>query len=252
MTKLVFVILLLSIKATLAGDLKGCLAPAGKKMIIDKYCDCAATNSCVKFKPRKISENYYNSTDANGGRIYTNEERAKLKESYDIFYKIMDLKASGLSQSDEIKTLYVKLDKLNYDVRKSLFQNHASDYTEMKATYKKDLETRGKRNKKFSEKIRALISTNYKPFAMSTPKPESTAATKEATKEAPKTEPVSEMAQTNTPLSIEHTSGKTTEEINFMLKSIKPEKLNREESDSLFEIISKSYVRTAYPILLSP
>lgn len=250
MVGLVFSLIVLS-KLTSAADLSGCLAPVGagsKKMVIDKNCECVKTNSCIKFKPKTFPSSYYEVADKYGNRVYSNEEKVKLKESYSVFYKIMELKASGLSKSDEIKELYIKLDKLNYDVRKSLMRNHSSDYTEIKATYKKSLEERSKRNKKIAAKIQNLISTEKKSIAAFSAS-DSSKAPEPAKENLP-------LAQTSTKevfkVSTKVDTQPSNEENDMMLRSLKKEKLNRAESDSLFDIISKSYQRSAFPVLLSP
>ena len=231
----------------MASEPNGCLSPGGAgKMLVDKNCECLKSDSCINFKPKTFKSNYYDITDKNGNKVFKTEEKTKLKESYDVFYKIMDLKAKGLSDSDEIKELYIKLDKLNLDVRKSLLKNHAADYTEIKKGYQKGQEDRKKAKKILAEKISNMIKN-----------------TKKNLEKSPESEKIkSKEISVNTTLGIvnekahyvptEHNISEKSEEKAQILKSLNPEKLNRNENDSLFDIITKSYMRSGYPRLLNP
>lgn len=230
-----------------ASEPNGCLSPGGAgKMLVDKNCECLKSNSCIKFKPKTFKPNYYDTTDNNGNRVFSNEEKVKLKESYDVFYKIMDLKASGLSDSDEIKELYIKLDKLNLDVRKSLLKNHAADYTEIKKGYQKGQEDRKKSKKKLAEKITDLIN-NTKTSVASHSDSENSKTTNTAIHTSIGSVSAKNSFVPNTSVITENSEDKA-----HILKNLNPDKLNRKEDDSLFDIITKSYMRSAYPKLLTP
>lgn len=209
------------------------------KLIVDERCQCLQKNNCAKYSPLNLNDNLYKkSTDKNGKPIFNNDEQTKMKKSLELFNKIVELKSQGKGKSEEVKSLYVQLDKLNYDVRKSMLTLHAEVLAPSKAKYKANLEEQKKKNEKLREKIADYLKNGSirTPILVSkqpeTTAPTKTLETKKAVKEARKEESTAKVEK---------------EEI---LKNINPEKLKREEDDSLFDIVTKTYKRTAYPVLL--
>lgn len=254
MTKSFILLFLFYAQIAFAENLSGCLSKGGAgRLLIDKSCECVKSKTCATFKPKKSSKDLYDSEGVNKNKIFSSLEKTKLQESHDVFYKIMELKASGQGKSDEIKSLYIKLDKLNLDVRKSLLKNHSSDYANFKKSYSKDQGDRKKRNEKMLKKIGELIKNDSQIMANNTEKisePTSEGLVEKTVAVDPSPTFKSALQATSMPSVIPTVVAK--EENQFILENIKPKKLQRSNDDSLFEIITKSYQRAAYPILLAP
>lgn len=253
MTKSLFLLFLFYGQIAFADNLSGCLSKGGAgRLIIDKSCDCVKNKTCATFKPKKLSKELYDSEGINKNKTFSSLEKNKLQESYDLFYKIMELKASGQGKSDEIKSLYIKLDKLNLDVRKSLLKNHSADYATFKKSYSKDQGDRKKRNEKMLKRIGVLIKNDSQLLA-NNPEKIVESPTEVINEQAAAVENSPSANMASVPSAVSPVVASIAKEENqFILENIKPKKLQRSNDDSLFEIITKSYQRAAYPILLAP
>jgi hypothetical protein len=264
MLKASVILILVSFYAGEAFSLSGCLVPSkagSSRMLIDKSCECVATNSCVKRKPQKLSPSLYDGLDVNGKKLFSQVEKTKLNESYDVFNKIMELKSQGLAKSPEIKDLYIKLDKLNYDVRKSMLANHSSDFSALKLSYREEQNNRKKRNERtlhrlgMSLKNESITTQSKKLEKVSSSNSLKDPNVSEETKDFDQVSGSSNQQNgERSERSAEKVSQNSaeTEAKKTILLNLNPKKLERNEDDSLFDIITKSYQRSAYPILLTP
>lgn len=234
-----------------AEDPSGCIVMAKKKLAIDVECKCLKTKSCATPRKLKYSEKFFSAKDENSKNLFSEKEKKAHKESYELFNKIMELKAKGLGSSEEIKALYFRLDNVNNELAILQHQNHPAY---MKAT-KKRLEEKSKERKtrdaRLKNRFHDLVS-GKEGVASSTPVPAKVVEEKVVPVKEIKNEtsvvaaPEKSVTQPTSP------SGLSNEEKKVILNNVDKNKYEVSEEDSLFDIISKSYKSKAYKKLLAP
>jgi len=240
---------LYSLSTVRAADESGCLIRSGKSLKLDENCACLQNQSCVKFKKFTADETLLNQTDSRGRGLFTNNEKSKMRDSFKVYDQIIKLRLAGKANSDEIKDLYKELDTLNKDVRSSFLKTQGRYLDKSKSVYRKSL------NQLSDQKLANLkVATDSVNDKVDLSKFRSVVAEEEKSKKAVKVESAKKESRAQQVAVSEKNAEtlKTDIENEMILKNIKPEKLERGESDSLFDIITKSYMKSAYPKLLKP
>lgn len=243
--------LIFSLTAAIASgsDESGCLVKAGKSLKLDEKCSCLQSQSCVKFKKFSADENLLNQNDSRGRGVFTNNEKAKMRDSLKVYDQVIKLRLAGKANSDEIKELYKELDTLNREVRSSFLKTQGRYLDKSKSAYRKSLSQLG--NQKLANLKTSTDSLNNKVDMTQFQQQ----LAEEKTKNPVKVEAVKkELSKEQLALVREKNAEtlKTEIENETILNNIKPERLERSDSDSLFDIITKSYMKSAYPKLLKP
>lgn len=263
--------------------LRGCLVNLNKKSLgIDPTCKCKETNICFKFNPVKQSEELLGATDRNGRAIYSQDFKTKSRESANVFNQIIALKAEGKGASPEIKELYVKLDKLNNSVRTSLLSNHSKHFTQIKSNYQKQLNITKQRENKLKDRIakylgdpksqldsiKSSIAANAAVNAANAKTTEGNADPNKDNNENLQTASGGAASNSNISASTQRLSSEQQlasslanlpaysseileqDKAREMAKMLEQMDLERTEEDSIFDIITKRYIKT-YPNLLN-
>lgn len=254
---------------------RGCLVNLNKKSLgIDPSCKCKETNICFKFNQVKQSEDLLGITEKNGRSVYSQEFKTKSRESAQVFNQIIALKAEGKGSSTEIKELYVKLDKLNLAVRKNLLTNHSKHFSQIKGNYQKQLTVAKERETKLKDRIAKYLGDPKSQLDSIKSSIAAAAATKtNSTDKAPTNnsqgnqDEVSggNLSGISATGSNERMDGSTSSLVNLpnynseileqdkakeMSKMLEQMDLERTDEDSIFDIITKRYLKT-YPNLLN-
>ncbi|MBC7539667.1 MAG: hypothetical protein H7281_12665 [Bacteriovorax sp.] len=233
-----------------AADESGCLVRVGNSLKIDERCACLQSQSCAKLKTFKPDEAVLTQRDSNGRDLFNNNEKLKMRESFKVYDQIIKMRLAGKANSDEIKDLYRKLDKLNKEVRTSFLKTQAKYLEKSKTAYKKNL-SQIREQKIVNLKLATDSLNNKVDMATLNFPPAEEKLAKPAKKEIERKESQSQAKAADVSEKVIEAS-KTEAEHEAILSSLKPEKLERKDNDSLFDIITKSYMRSAYPKLLKP
>lgn len=239
---------------------RGCLVNLNKKSLgIDPACKCKESNICFKFNPVKQSEALLEITEKNGKAVYSQNFKNKSRESTNTFNQIIALKAQGKGSSSEIKELYKKLDKLNTEVRKNLLTGHGKYFDQIKSKYKKQLIQTKEREAKLKERIakyldnpKSQIDSIKNSLATSAPlSTEKQAADATAKVQNAAVSKVSEnQISKNTVTGSSYNSEILEQEkIKELTKQLGRMDLERKDEDSIFDILTKRYLKT-YPSLI--
>jgi len=249
MFRIVIVALFCSVSSLWAADESGCLVRVGKSLKLDENCSCLQSQSCVKFKKFTADESLLNQADSRGRGLFTNNEKSKMRDSMKVYDQIIKLRLAGKANSDEIKDLYKELDTLNKDVRSSFLKTQGRYLDKSKSVYRKQL---GQLSDQKLANLKVATDTVNEKVDLSKLRP---MAEEEKSKKTIKADNIKKEGRVQqvaiSPAKSAETL-KTDIENEMILKNIKPEKLERGESDSLFDIITKSYMKSAYPKLLKP
>ncbi len=234
---------------TLAEDSSGCLVRMGKKIVVDPQCKCVEKKLCVTPKKLVASKKFFDTKDANDKKIFSDQEKKAYEETYKLMNQIMELKAQGKGNSPEIKKHYFQLDKVNSELAILLHKNHPKVMASATKRNSEKSKARKERNIQREAKIKAFlenqqgVTPNSKLAAKSEP---------EIKKDNKPTGDViaPAVSATVTP-QVEVKAGELSQsEKKFILQNVKKETYDSNEDDSLFEIISKTYKKNAYPKLL--
>ena len=235
------IIFLLTSSANVSADDSGCLIKVGTGLKLDEKCSCLQSKSCAKIKTFKADENFLNQADSRSRPLFNSNEKSKMRESMKVYDQIVKLRLAGKSNSDEIKSLYKSLDTLNRDLRSSFLKTQSKYLDNSKTVYKKNL----KKLKEQKLSTLKLVTDNLDKKIDAIPVKNFIEA---------KNPPPVEKARQEEVQQVYIASPRSNHEYNFdneaILKNLKPERLQREETDTLFEIITKTYMRSAYPQLL--
>lgn len=234
---------------------RGCLINMNNKSLgIDPTCNCLKRKACFKFKPIKQSDALLEVKEKNGKAVYSQNFKNKSRESAAVFSQIMTLKAQGKGSSPEIKDLYVKLDKLNTEVRKNLLATHGKYFSQIKSKYQKQLAETKVREGKLKERIEKYLSnpksqTDAIKSSLAAA-PAAPAADNAVKQEAVVTKPadnqIAKSSGSNASYNSEILEREKAKEMNKLLDRMD---LERKDEDSLFDILSKRYLKT-YPNLI--
>lgn len=248
---------------------RGCLVNLNKKSLgIDPSCKCKETNICFKFNPVKQSEELLGVTEKNGRAVYSQDFKTKSRESASVFNQIIALKAEGKGSSAEIKELYVKLDKLNSAVRKNLLTNHSKHFSQIKSGYQKQLSTASQRETKLKDRIAKYlgdpksqldsIKSSIAASSANKTNPAPSSDTQEPSKEKEVVGGTSTTSSENfnsssamlANLPVYNSEILEQDKAKEMSKMLEQMDLERTDDDSIFDIITKRYIKT-YPNLLN-
>lgn len=225
---------------------KGCLVNLNKKSLgLDPQCRCIKLNNCFRFPAAKTSHALVGLTDKNGNAVHTQKFKSQLTESTNVFNQIMALKARGINSGSEIKELYKKLDSLNRDVRKDLLTRHASYFTKAKNQYRNDLKKENARQEKMRLQISEFVK---KPQSVANVR-NSTSPSKPALSNAQNPIPVKDSAMPATATVSNAEEVIKQNKLEELSKNLNQMNLDVNEDDSIFDIITKRYIRT-YPKLI--
>lgn len=232
----------------------GCLVRAGKKMQIDPKCKCLETKTCAAPEKLKYSKKFFDAKKPNNTPLFSDKEKVAYEKSYKLFNQIMELKAQGKGDSNEIKKIYFELDKVNNELSVLLHKNHPEVMNNFKKRYAEKSKARKEQREKTDKAIKDFLASNgSKPIAgQSSPAMPAASKQVEPLKEkepAVVVAPVAATIHENPPTRADGLSDDDKKEI---LRKLSKEELNVKEDDSLFEIISKTYKGKAYKRLWAP
>jgi|GEM_PF-741876 len=238
---------------TFAED-NGCLTGSIKGLKLDPNCECLKTKSCQSFKNFKVSNDFLEQKDLDGKNIFSHDIKKSLKLSHEVFSKIMILKANGKANSNQIKVLYVELDRLNAETRMNLLKDNSKLFSKTIEGYNQLLKDTKIKNTERRKKMAKELNYDLKPTLASPPRqPE--------TKTAPEPQIlVEKIEKQKVQQNFNHAVISTYKdedrvknenaENQVILDQLKNANLEVNEEDSLFNIITKRYMKSAYPQLL--
>ena len=231
----------------------GCLVRAGKKMQIDPKCKCLETKTCATPEKLKYSKKFFDAKKPNNTPLFSDKEKVAYEKSYKLFNQIMELKAQGKGDSNEIKKIYFELDKVNSELSILLHKNHPEVMNNFKKRYAEKSKARKEQREKTEKAIKDFLASNgAKPIAgqASPAQPVASKQTEPLKVKEPAVNAAPVVA--TTPESAPKTDGLSDEDKKDILRKLNKEELNVKEDDSLFEIISKTYKGKAYKRLWAP
>lgn len=249
-----YIALLLFVSSFSAQAASGCLVRAGKKMQLDPKCKCLETKTCAAPEKLKYSKKFFEAKKPNNTPLFSEKEKVAYEKSYKLFNQIMELKAKGQGDSEEIKKLYFELDKTNSEISVLLHKNHPEVMKDFKKRYEVKSKARQEKRKKTDLAIKEFLASNgTKTMAKTSTEPFPTKPAAEPAKaKTPAPEKASSVVTTPVAESSVETEGLSAEDKKEILRKLNKEKLEVTEEDSLFEIISKTYKGKAYKKLWAP
>ncbi len=254
MKKMAFLIGLLTILTNfnIFAEDSGCITGNIKGLKLDPNCECLKTNSCQSFKKFQVSNDFYEQTDEKGKKVFDQEMKKNLNQSHEVFSKIMNLKANGKANSKQIKALYVELDKLNAQTRINILKNNSKYFDKSIKSYeqllKENKSKKAERRKRFAKELNInlvpassekTIAKEVTPVSPTAPAPEVKKVERKAINQA-----VIASFKEEDKLKNENADNQV------ILDELKNANLDVKEDDSLFNIITKRYMKSAYPQLL--
>lgn len=226
----------------------GCLVKTKNKVLFDPQCKCLEKKLCAS--PTKIvyKDSNFSQKNVDGKFLYSDKEKKIHKDSYESYNKIMELKSQGKGDSEEIKEHYMKLAKLNAEVFESYKKNHPD-------THKLIVNANERAKKRISEKqakrMKGMPTIDTNSLAEASP-----TKIEEGKKIVVPTAQVVRSEASSSPASVSNpVIGReqlSNEDKKHILKNIKYSDKERNNEDSIFDIISKKYVNRAYKDLLAP
>ncbi len=254
-----YIALFLFVSSFSAQAASGCLVRAGKKMQLDPKCKCLETKTCATPEKLKYSKKFFEAKKPNNTPLFSEKEKVAYEKSYKLFNQIMELKAKGQGDSQEIKKLYFELDKTNSEISILLHKNHPEIMKDFKKRYEVKSKARQEQRKKTDLAIKEFLSSNgKKPLAQNATNASPVPAQAVAPVKAKTTPPVATGASSIAPApaanesAVAETGGLSAEDKKEILRKLNKEKLEVTQEDSLFEIISKTYKGKAYKKLWAP
>lgn len=223
---------------------QGCLVKTKNKVLLDPECKCLEKKLCAA--PVKIlykEENFSRRDPVTGHDVYSDKEKQLHKDSYETYNKIMLLKSQGLGDSAEIKEHYAKLNKLDQAILESYKKNHP-------VAHKLIMSSKEKAVKKLAKKLKVKPeSVSYAPAPESTPSEKLADSKKvEKVQEVKAIEPAP--VEVKAARAVAHENNLSKEDKKNIINNIKSGDYEKNEDDSLFDIISKTYKGKAYKKLL--
>ncbi len=241
-------LILLAHFAGAAAAATGCLVRSKERLVIDNACVCLKTKTCATGKQAKYDKDFFHSPNAKKQRIFSGEEERLLKDSYETFNAIMELKSRGESRGTEIQQLYVRLAGINADLAK--IQKNDHDRLARKIAAKKHRSTLASGDAKFEAELRRLSTQTDAPSALATSAPASAAAA-----QAPQPSAVASATgraeSAPLPTAEDSPDDLSAGDRAHILRHIDKKTTEEHPDDSLFDIISKAYLKNAYRRFLS-
>ncbi len=267
---------LLSLLLSLAGLASnsgptGCVVQVKKKKKMDPQCECLKSKACYGGEKIKDDGSFFK--PINGRDWISSEEKKLLQESHKVHNDIVDIRAKGLVRSREARKLYIKLNEINKKLEKIQKKDHERFVKKIEDRKKRLGIKPPKKNKSYFSKLKSFLST---PFEKLTPSPVKiknsvprVQVTQDELQNTPQdntaissaTEPI-RPADKTTPVLSDSFAEELDQDISQLDRDIileaiawddqnNPKKYLPRDKDSLFERISKAYMRSGYVRLLS-
>lgn len=243
-------------------DLSGCLVSDGKKLITDATCLCSKKKECASFEKINFKSDFFNGRDEKNKALFPEKLKDSYKEADNLFNKVIELKAAGKGHSDEIKEVYLKLDKTNNSIRKQLIKAQPAFMERAKKNYLEKLNARQLQAENIENHLKSFMSGSNSKFVASNGS--SSSSSGEINNPAPVARAVRAVkkavaAQVNNSeaSTLSSVDGAKKEEVSssekeFILKHMDNKWYEVNQDDSLFDIVSKTYKKRAYKTLLTP
>lgn len=268
MKKVLFVLSVLFIaENSLYAGPSGCIVSEGKKRKLDPSCSCLETGKCYTGKEIKDIDKMLK--DIDGQKWTGNKNKELLKKSIEVRNEILSLRARGLVRSREARGKFQELNKLNQELAE-LQKKDTERLSKKINDRKKRLGIKEKpKNPEYATKLKTFLE---KPLSALAPKSLPTKPKKASTvaavqqplvnvaeeKEDEVVKPLKKRTSYRPNRSRVRGNGLSNYDKEWILKSLEQDKQNdpkeflTKEDDSLFQRVSKAYLRNAYETLLSP
>lgn len=226
----------------------GCLVRTQEKTLFDPTCKCLEKKLCASPTKIKYKEESFARKNSKGMSIYPEKEKKLHKDSYEVYNKIIELKSQGKGDSQEAKGYYLKLTKLNSAILESYKKNHPH-------AEKVIQNSQEKARKKISQKLKQREKTILDEMKKSVGYDIASTDLKEKVENIQHQlnhEVIPKKNINPALVSQSETDNRrlSSEDRKIILKSLKPSDYNKDQDDSIFDIISKTYKSRAYKELL--